>query len=412
MIPKVSHKYGKWNTIEEPTCVSEGTKYRICSLCQNSEESTIALLDHAFGDWAIVKTPTCTSVGTQARSCSVCTKVEESSIPIIEHQYGEWRIVSAPSCTSPGTKERKCVNCTHVESDSINTIDHSPQWVVTKEATRYAEGERVYVCTQCSVVFITEAIPQITYSETEIKQSLQQSVFKIYNYDYDKTTLISQGTGFFIDNMGYFVTNAHVMEGTYYSEIKTYLGGTYEVDKICYYNYNGTDLAICHAQNVFSSPVEFADSASAGDTVFALGYPNDSFTLQMTTGQITSECISVDGKTYYENTANIDHGSSGGILVNTDGKVIGITTASLGNGNFAAIRYKDVKFTVDGIHISGETPLEYFHDVEKVRISMLNADKYFDIYVSARPSYDGRNVDYTIAVQLKEKYRNKKFYFE
>ena len=44
---------------------------------------------------------------------------------------------------------------------------------------------------------------------------------KVYCYDYDGETLLSQGSGFFINKTGTFITNAHVVEDAYYIKIKT-----------------------------------------------------------------------------------------------------------------------------------------------------------------------------------------------
>ena len=126
--------------------------------------------------------------------------------------------------------------------------------------------------------------PQLT--EEEINAKLKASVIKVICYDYDGITETSQGSGFFIDDDGTFITNAHVVKDCFYIKIKTHLGITHDVDVM--YKYNGTvsDYAICKAKTCFSSqPVEFATTASAGDTVYALGYPNDSFVMKTTSGK-------------------------------------------------------------------------------------------------------------------------------
>ena len=336
----------------------------------------------------------------------------DTTEPKCNHNYSDWTVSKQPSCTSIGTKSRICSRCSYVDEAAVPAIDHDYQWVVKYQATTATEGLKEYKCSVCSKVINTEVIPKEPLSQLEITQKLNNSMLKVYVYDYDQTTLLSQGSGFFIDNMGNFATNAHVVDGAYFIEVKTYLGATYEVDKIYTFNDINTDLAICHAKNAFSSPVDFCDTIQEGDVVYALGYPNDSFTLKTTKGVLISESVSSGSKTYYENTADIDHGSSGGVLVNGSGEVIGITTCSFDSGTFGAIRYRDVKFSIDGAHFGTQTPLEYFHYVNEVNISMFNASMYFDVIVNPVAGYSGDSVTYYVTIQLKDYYRNKKFYID
>ena len=166
--------------------------------------------------------------------------------------------------------------------------------------------------------------------------------------------------------------------------------------------------AKCHSENCFSSnAVEFTTEALVGDTVYALGYPNDAYVMSTTSGKITST-DAVDGtKHYYANTAWIDHGSSGGILADAKGRVLGITTGIFADGEYAALKYQDFKFDAEGIHVGTKEPLEYFHTVDEVWLGSYNMDDYFDIIVNASATSD-TNVQYWVTVRLKDKYKNAK----
>jgi hypothetical protein len=116
----------------------------------------------------------------------------------------------------------------------------------------------------------------------------------------------------------------------------------------------------------------------------------------------------VDGsKHYYSNTAWIDHGSSGGILSDDQGRVLGITTGVFSNGEYAALKYQDFKSSAEGSHFGTKKPLEYFHTVDEIHIASYNVDDYFDVYVDANVNSDTR-VSYWVTVKLKDKYRNAK----
>ena len=216
---------------------------------------------------------------------------------------------------------------------------------------------------------------------------------------------MSQGSGFFIDTDGTFITNAHVVKDCYYIEIKTYLGSTYDVDVMYVYNDTVSDYAICKAKNCyFADAVEFTTKAEVGDTVYALGYPNDAYILSVTSGKITSTNAVNGSKHYYANTAWIDHGSSGGILADSKGRVLGITTGVFTDGEYAALKYQDFKFDAERSHFGTKEPLEYFHTVDEVWLASYNMDDYFDIFVDATATSD-THVSYWVTVKLKDKYK-------
>ena len=289
------------------------------------------------------------------------------------------------------------VFCDHTESN----------WIIDTEATLESEGSKHTECTKCGEIIQTQTIPELEYSLSEVKQLLSKSMVKVYCYDYDGETLLSQGSGFFINKTGTFITNAHVVKDAYYIKIKTYLGATYDVNIMYVYNYIGSDHAICKAQNCISIPVEFEEEISVGDIVYAFGYPNDAFLLSSTEGTVTATNV-VDGtKTYIENTAKIDHGSSGGILANSKGKVIGITTGILENNKYAALSYSEIKSDVTKNHFGTKEPLEWFHTKKEVSLNTFNFDTYFNISVTPTPLYGG-SIRYDVSISLKPIYQYKK----
>ena len=263
----------------------------------------------------------------------------------------------------------------------------------------------VMLCTSC--LFGCKSALESEYSLSEVKQLLSNSMVKVYCYDYDGKTLLSQGSGFFIDKSGKFITNAHVVEDAYYIKVKTHSGSTYAVNVMYTYNFIGSDHAICKAKNCLSTPVEFEEEVSVGDVVYAFGYPNNALLLSSTEGTVTATNI-IDGtKTYIENTAKIDHGSSGGILANTKGKVVGITTGILENNKYAALSYSEIKSDVTKSHIGTKEPLEWFHTKKEVSLNDFNFDTYFTISVVPTPLYGG-SIRYDVSISLKPMYQYKK----
>jgi serine protease Do len=138
------------------------------------------------------------------------------------------------------------------------------------------------------------------------------------------------GSGWIVDPSGIILTNYHVVEGVEQVEITLVDGRKYPSKQII--SDKKTDVAIIRIQPRSPLPyLEFGDSDAMeiGDHVLAMGAP---FGL---TGSVTSGIISAKGRNlrmnmnedFLQTDAAINPGSSGGPLVNLEGKVIGITAA-------------------------------------------------------------------------------------
>lgn len=158
---------------------------------------------------------------------------------------------------------------------------------------------------------------------------------------------ISSGTGFIIDDKGYVITNAHVVtesldrfiyealeiKGKFYNSTVTYLFDliAYDVEK---------DLAILKFQrnDLVLKAVSIGNSEflSFGATIFTLGNPEGNG-ICMTKGIISiPKVMFKDTKTGIVNEviqidAPVNSGSSGGPLLDIEGKVIGIISFKIKN---------------------------------------------------------------------------------
>jgi putative serine protease PepD len=149
----------------------------------------------------------------------------------------------------------------------------------------------------------------------------------------------AQGTGFEIDTDGNIVTNAHVVAGASSVTVKTNGGKSYKATVVG--SDETTDVAVVHIDAPASDlhPLAFADSSSVvvGQTVVAIGNP---FGLDDT---VTAGIVSALGRTItspnnrpitnaIQTDAAINHGNSGGPLLDTSGRVIGITSQIYSDG--------------------------------------------------------------------------------
>ncbi|NBJ14101.1 MAG: trypsin-like serine protease [Dehalobacter sp. 4CP] len=176
-----------------------------------------------------------------------------------------------------------------------------------------------------------------TLTAKEIFTKVSPSVVYIETYDSSGNALGS-GSGFIVDASGKVATNYHVIEGSYSAKVKTASGTSYDVQKVLSYN-AVTDLAILKISATGLTAVSLGDSSliETGDNIYAIGNP---FGLENTisNGLISTKSRDINETTYIQISAPISSGSSGGALVDEQGKVIGITAAVYYGGqnlNFA-----------------------------------------------------------------------------
>ena len=144
-------------------------------------------------------------------------------------------------------------------------------------------------------------------------------------------TAQAQGSGFVYDSSGHVITNAHVVDGAESAKARFADGKTYDATVVGVDA--STDLAVLKVEAPSSAlhPLELADSSQAavGDVVVAIGSP---FGLEnsVTTGIVSALGRSMKAPNGYTITgsiqtdAAINHGNSGGPLLDLDGKVVGV----------------------------------------------------------------------------------------
>ncbi len=171
---------------------------------------------------------------------------------------------------------------------------------------------------------------------------------------------MSQGSGFFVSEDGYVVTNSHVVEDADGIVVVTDDGR--ELDAELIGRDERTDLALLKVDgNSFNYVKLSQETPKVGQWVIAIGNP---FGLG---GTVTAGIISADGRDIgagpYDNFLQIDapvnRGNSGGPTFNTKGEVIGVNTAifspSGGNVGIAfAIPAATVQEIVNDLKEDGE----------------------------------------------------------
>jgi S1-C subfamily serine protease len=141
----------------------------------------------------------------------------------------------------------------------------------------------------------------------------------------------SQGSGFVFDSKGNIVTNEHVVDGAQSVSVRFWNGNTYKATVVG--SDPSTDLAVIKvdAPQSILAPLTIGDSSKlrVGDGVVAIGSP---FGLEetVTSGIVSALHRQMEAPNSFtindsiQTDAAINHGNSGGPLLNAQGEVIGV----------------------------------------------------------------------------------------
>ena len=167
----------------------------------------------------------------------------------------------------------------------------------------------------------------------------------------------SQGSGVIVDEEGFVVTNAHVIDG--YSRIRvklsdgrTVAASVVGIDRL-------TDMAVLKvaADRLVAAQWGDSDELEVGALVWALGSPlglqhsvtfgilsgkNRTFSTEDRSGILNSQGISGDSPyhNFLQTDAAVNPGNSGGPLVDAQGRIVGINTAIVGEA------YQGISFSI------------------------------------------------------------------
>lgn len=175
---------------------------------------------------------------------------------------------------------------------------------------------------------------QMSMSEvyaSNVNSVVSINVSSTTNYFGQQVETAASGTGFFITQDGYILTNHHVISGASTVKVTLYNGETYDATVIG--SDEDYDIAVLKIDVTGATPVVLGDSSKVaiGESVAAVGNPLGELTFSMTTGIVScvNRAINVDGTPFnmIQVDCSINPGNSGGPLFNSYGEVVGITNA-------------------------------------------------------------------------------------
>ncbi|BCU76206.1 serine protease [Luteolibacter sp. LG18] len=178
----------------------------------------------------------------------------------------------------------------------------------------------------------------------------------------------ASGSGFFIGNQGYFVTNAHVVENSL--GVSIYHGGeklkaeVVTIDK-------SADLAVLKVDQPHKGIVFAPGDADVGQDIFAIGFPQpelQGLEVKLTKGVISSRKGMADDDSKFQVDAAVQPGNSGGPLCDPSGNLVGVIVSGLNqiavasvtgaipqNVNYA-IKCREVRRLLSSKNIDFSTP--------------------------------------------------------
>jgi S1-C subfamily serine protease len=178
---------------------------------------------------------------------------------------------------------------------------------------------------------------------------------------------LSTGSGFVVDDDGHIVTNAHVVSGVTSVDVTFQDGPTLAAHVIG--KDEQTDIAVLSidAQGLDLRPLAFGDSSSVrtGDPVVVLGNPTG-VQAGAGTGRIAAVGREVEAPGGYliddvlETDAVIEPATSGGPLVGSDGRVVGLSSRMPGeDGSGFVVPANTVRDVLGKIEESGKVVRPY-----------------------------------------------------
>ena len=209
-------------------------------------------------------------------------------------------------------------------------------------STGYVNQNSLSNYSDTSVFAANKILPSIVGIKVEYNVN---SMFSMFGRQAQTSTATATGSGIIISEDGYILTNNHIVATTssesYYEVSEatkvtvTLFNDETEYEAKIIGKDEQTDLAVIKIEKSGLSKADFADSDSikVGEFAMAVGNPLG-MQSSVTCGIISAvnrEVTESDGKkfTLIQTDASINAGNSGGALVNSEGKVVGINTLKL-----------------------------------------------------------------------------------
>lgn len=225
-----------------------------------------------------------------------------------------------------------CCGCTHKPAPPHSNIGHQPI-AQNRSSNSYSNNGKPPLPSQKPKTNPQVSQPVHTKSNSttgvlspsDIFERFSSAVFKIHTSTGYQGY---QGSGFFISSNGIAVSNYHVFQGTTvgYEDIILSDGSTYKVTQV--FHKSEEDDVIIFKVGITGTVnhIKIASSMpKIGENIYTIGSPRG-LDNTFSSGEISQIR---DNGNILQISAPIDHGSSGGVLLNSRGEAVGITSGGI-----------------------------------------------------------------------------------
>jgi len=243
------------------------------------------------------------------------------------------------------------------QNQDYNELSNKIEHLQTETETQFSELSDSVLETKNSLTSLGLQVGSIDTEMNQLKASVSSDFSGIVEDSIKSVvtikTDISQGSGFFVADGGYIVTNAHVMEGATRAAIITYDGESHTVYKLG----ENSEMAITllRINETKYSPLNLAnsDDVKQGEQVIAIGNPYG-LSFSVTQGIVSNIHQTGENKlnAYIQIDAALNSGNSGGPLINKQGEVIGINNFKISEaeGLGFALESNYIKDTINDMY--------------------------------------------------------------
>jgi len=205
----------------------------------------------------------------------------------------------------------------YTRADEEATVDSNDAAFETTAEVVQANDGRLYTQAKLAKTTIEECV-----------DSVSEAVVKV-------SSPTGMGSGFFLNEDGYLITNYHVIEKETKIEVTIFQKAKdgFEKKKLKKVKIEAinpfVDLALLKVEDLGDTKIKYVslgdiDSIKVGEKVFAIGNPLG-LERTVTDGVISAINRAFRGLVYIQTNADINPGNSGGPLFNLAGEVIGVT---------------------------------------------------------------------------------------
>ena len=275
------------------------------------------------------------------------TLAEAAKQPVTEEE------IELPKISEHRENEEKCESVTAVETPSVQyywSYRDQRAFDTKSKAKARKKGILLYATVMTTVFLLCFGIllgTIVWYGEADDEPDAAQPMTSaeiyaavapatVFIQAHRSSTLLSEGTGFFVRSDGYIATNYHVIEKATKITVYLFSGKSYVATVVGYDQPN--DIAVLKINGTdFSVPaIGNSDQLAVGEPAIAIGHPSGaSGAWSITEGIIsalnrkttlTDNTSSATVVPLIQTDAAVNHGNSGGPLCNCSGEIIGIVT--------------------------------------------------------------------------------------